>query len=367
MTRRVLHVSQPTDAGVARCVADFAADQVRRGWHVTAATPREGPLKEWVEAGGARHVAWEAGRDPGPHTLIETRALAQVIRAERPDVLHLHSSKAGLAGRLAVRGSRATIFQPHAWSFEAVSGVTRVAAVRWERAGARWADTIVCVSEAERRTGERAGIRGDYRVIRNGVDLRRWAVADDTARARARSALELAHAPLVVCVGRLSRQKGQDVLLDAWRHVVEAVPEARLALVGDGPDAERLRARAVPEVLFAGRRDDVAAWLAAADVVAVPSRWEGMSLIVLEAMASGRSVVGSDVAGVAESLGAVAGAVVPAGDSRRLAAALVERLRDRDLATREGRAARERVEQRHDLGTTTAAIAAVYDEVVRRR
>ncbi|NEA48622.1 glycosyltransferase, partial [Streptomyces sp. SID10815] len=70
----------------------------------------------------------------------------------RPDLVHAHSAKAGLAGRLAVRGRIPTVFQPHAWSFEAVGGATAALALRWERWGTRWAARTVCVSEAERAT-----------------------------------------------------------------------------------------------------------------------------------------------------------------------------------------------------------------------
>ncbi|KIF05101.1 glycosyl transferase family 1, partial [Streptomyces sp. RSD-27] len=96
---------------------------------------------------------------------------ARLIRRVRPDLLHAHSAKAGLAGRMAVRGSLPTVFQPHAWSFDAVGGTTAALALRWERAGARWAHRVLCVSEAERRAGEAEGVTARWAVIRNGVDL----------------------------------------------------------------------------------------------------------------------------------------------------------------------------------------------------
>lgn len=74
------------------------------------------------------------------------------------------------------------------------------------------------------------------------------------------------------------RQKGQDVLLEAWDAVLRRVPEARLVLVGDGPDSARLRAGAPRDVLFAGATDDAVPWYQAADLVVLPSRWEGMAL-----------------------------------------------------------------------------------------
>jgi glycosyltransferase involved in cell wall biosynthesis len=247
-----------------------------------------------------------------------------------------------------VRGRRPTVFQPHAWSFAAVTGPVATASLAWERLAARWADAVVCVSAGERGAGEAAGVRARrWAVIENGVDLDRFRPAD---RAAARARLGLPAGPLVVCVGRLSRQKGQDVLLRAW----PPVSGATLALVGDGPDRAALEAAAPPGVLFAGRRDDVADWYAAADVVAVPSRWEGMALAALEALACGRQVVGSDVAGMRE-LGPVD--VVPPDDAEALAAALAAALAEpADPAT-----CRAAV---RDLRETTAAIRGLYEEVL---
>ncbi|NSL43533.1 glycosyltransferase, partial [Streptomyces sp. 8P21H-1] len=186
-----------------------------------------------------------------------------------------------------------TVFQPHAWSFEAAGGATGLLALAWERLGARWASRLVCVSEAERRTGERSGIGGRWSVIPNGIDLDGFHPAPaGTVRAGLPLLDEAGPAaPLVVCVGRLCRQKGQDVLLEAWHEVTRQVPDARLVLVGDGPDAGTLRARAPGSVLFAGAVADPAPWYRAADLVVLPSRWEGMALAPLEAMACGRPVV----------------------------------------------------------------------------
>jgi glycosyltransferase involved in cell wall biosynthesis len=363
----VLHVSQPTEAGVARIAADLARLQVGRGWRIGVASPVSGPLREWTEASGATHLAWGATRAPGPRIAIEVRALAVCVDSFRPDVVHLHSSKAGLAGRLLVRGRTPTIFEPNAWSFEAVRGPVAAATRAWERRGARWCDAIVCVSEAEKDLGVRAGIEARWRVIPNGVDLQALTVAGPEDRAAARAMLGLDDAPTVICVGRLSPQKGQDLLLDAWPLVLARVPDARLYLVGDGVERATLEDRGVEHVHLVGQRDDVPAWLAAAHVVAMPSRWEGCSLAMLEALARGRSVVASDVSGAGEAIGDDAGAVVAIGDVNGLARALIERLVDLDRADAEGRRGRSRVEERHDLRVAETGIARVYDEVLERR
>jgi glycosyltransferase involved in cell wall biosynthesis len=359
-------VAQPLEAGVPRAAASLVADQVRRGLDVSVACPARSELRRLAREAGARALCWEATRSPGPAVPRETLALARLVSAAGPDLVHLHSAKAGLAGRAAVRGRRATVFQPHAWSFE-VSGPQRAPALRWERfAARRWTDLVLCVSEAERRRAEEAGVRARFATVPNGIDLGRHPPAGKAERRRARERLGLGDGPLALAVGRLSEQKGQDVLLSAWPAVLRHVPEAELVLVGDGPARAALEARGAPRVRFEGARSDVHDWLAAADVVAMPSRWEGLSLVMLEAMASARSVVSSDVAGAREAIGD-AGAIVPTDAPAPLADALAERLADPALAGREGVAGRRRVERDFDLNRVTARVAELYGEVMERR
>ncbi|TCK20892.1 glycosyltransferase [Pseudonocardia endophytica] len=358
---RVLHVSQPVDAGVAAVALMLAADQRERGWDARIACPR-GELVDRAVAASVPVRVWEATRGPGRSVPSEVRSLAAIVRAHAPDLVHLHSSKAGLAGRLAVRGRRPTIFQPHAWSFDAVEGGTATAARVWERVGARWAHRLLCVSEDELRLGRAAGVRTPARVVPNGVDTDRFAPRPATA---ARLALGLPDAPLVLCLGRLTEQKGQDLLLRAWPQVRERVPDAQLVVVGDGPRSDEWRAACTdPSVLWRGGTGDPAPWYAAADVVALPSRWEGMPLVALEALASGRPVAGFDVTGVREAVGE-AGAVVAPGDTDALAEAIAARLHPGGPARAEGAAGRARVIDLFDRKRTADAVADVVEDLVR--
>jgi glycosyltransferase involved in cell wall biosynthesis len=298
-------------------------------------------------------------------------AARRIVRASRPHVVHAHSAKAGLAGRIAVRGRVPTVFQPHAWSFEAMGGPMRRAAMAWERAGARWAGAIVCCSRDEERAGVAAGIDGRWVVVPNSVDLDRFAAASPGERDAARRRLGLdAGAPMAVCVGRLSHQKGQDIAVDAWPAVRAAVPAATLVLVGEGPEREALEERAGPGVVFAGPQDDVRSWLVAADVATLPSRYEGMALGVLEAMACGRSVVVAAADGMAEAVGppgaGAGGAVVPVDDPSALAEALIARLADPERCEREGAQGRSRVEARHDRVQWREQLAATARQVAGR-
>ncbi|MEE4541249.1 glycosyltransferase family 4 protein [Streptomyces sp. V4-01] len=361
----VLHLAQPVEGGVARVVTDLARAQVRGGARVVVACPQEGPLPEAVRAAGAATVPWPARRAPGPGLPREVAAAARVIRDTAPDLLHLHSAKAGLAGRLAVRGRIPTVFQPHAWSYEAAAGPLRAAAVRWERDAARWADRVLCVSAAERASGQAQGVRAHWAVVRNGVDTAHF--TPPLRREGVRAALPALagldpDAPLVVCVGRLCPQKGQDLLLAAWPEVAARLPRARLVLVGDGPDRTRLRLAAPAGVLLAGPAADPLAWYQAADAVVQPSRWEGMALAPLEAMACGRPVVLTDVGGARESLPAADAdtCVVPPGDAAALAAALLRLLTDPALRTAAGLRALAHAREHHDVRRAADAVTALY-------
>ncbi|MEV5611045.1 glycosyltransferase [Streptomyces sp. NPDC052225] len=360
---RVLHVTQPVDGGVARVVADLVRRQCAAGMTVSVACPSSGGLPEELTGLGCEVLTWEASRSPHKGLPGEWRRLAEVVSLVRPDVVHAHSAKAGLVARLVVRGRVPTVFQPHAWSFEAVGGAEAWLARMWERHGARWASRLLCVSRAEQRTGTSHGVEGDWRIVPNGVDLERFRPASPSERSLSRPD---AAGPLVVCVGRLCRQKGQDVLIEAWRTVATEVPRARLVLVGGGPDAARLKAAAPPSVSFTGPVQDPVPWYRAADLVVLPSRWEGMALAPLEAMACGSPVLVTDVDGARESLppGLARTCLTPPDDSEAMARALVHLLRGPEDLGELGRIAADHVRTHHDLRCTAAAVAGIYGDLL---
>ncbi|MCZ7430448.1 glycosyltransferase [Streptomyces sp. WMMC1477] len=400
----VVHVAQPVEGGVARVVTDLVHTQTAAGLRVHVACPADGApgavpdtvsgtepadalgetaggpgcgtLGRAAAAAGAEVHAWPASRAPGPALPAETLRLARLLRRLRPDLVHAHSAKAGLAARLALRGGLPTLYQPHAWSFDAVEGAPARLARSWERTAARWATRVVCVSDAERYRGAAAGIPARWSVLPNGVDLERFRPATADEKRHARRTLPAldgvpTDAPLVVCVARLCAQKGQDLLLRAWTHVRARCPEAHLVLVGDGPDrAHLLRALsggAPGQVLLAGAAADPVPWYRAADLVVLPSRWEGMALAPLEAMASGRPVVLTDVTGARESLPAALHhpCLVPPRDPPALARALTRLLADPRRRAAAADRALEHVRDHHDVRRTAAAVTDLYRAVLR--
>lgn len=357
MPLSVLMVSQPTVAGIAQCVRDWSSGLRAAGWQVQAACPDDGWLLDTLAADGIPTHLWRSQRSPTAGLRQESRDLRQILDDANPDVVFLHGSKAGLIGRLVTRGSTPVAFAPHSWSFEAVTGPTRAAALRWERMAARWTSRFVCVSEAERDLGYRSHILGRYVVARNGVDVTTIAPPQD--RAAAREALGIAASTqALVCVGRLCEQKGQDVLLSAWPQIRKS--GRTLTLVGDGPSRQALEDSVQdPSVRFTGDVDRslALAWLAAADLVIVPSRWEGMALVPLESLAQGTPVVASDVNGTREAITDEVGAVCPPDDADALASTVnrwLESVAGREQATRQ--ACRQRVVDEFDLRDTIATL-----------
>jgi glycosyltransferase involved in cell wall biosynthesis len=351
---KVVHVTQPVEAGVAVVVLDLAQAQQERGWDVSIACPPEGWLAGRAREAGIPVHAWHATRSPGPRTALELRALRTTLRTVKPDVVHLHSSKAGLA-RLVLRGRVPTLFQPHLWSFRVADGLLSRACRVWEARASRWTDLLVCVSDDELETGRTAGVTARAEIVCNGVDTRHLIPRPKPS-----------DVPTAVCVGRIAHQKGQDLLLQAWPEVLGKVPDARLLLVGDGPLAPELRATDHPNVHWHGHSDTPAEFYAQADVVVLPSRAEGMALVPLEAMACGRPVVAFDVEGVRQSIGD-AGEVVPAQDVAALAQAVATRLADPELAAAEGKRGRVRAETRFDRDRMTGQIVTLTEKLVSQR
>jgi glycosyltransferase involved in cell wall biosynthesis len=283
-------------------------------------------------------------------------------------VVHAHGLRAGAVTALALartprRERPAIVVTTHN---AAPSGVTsRAAYLALERLTARRADAVLCVSADLAARMRRAGARDVALAVVSAPPA-----ADPSAEAvgQARAAMGAAGRPVVLAVGRLAQQKGFDVLLEAMTMLRDREPAPLLVIAGEGPQAARLAARsgAVGSgVRFLGRRADIPALLAAADVVAVPSRWEGQPLIVQEALRAGRPLVASRVGGIPSLTGEDAALLVPPGDPGRLASAVRSVLDDRALASALGAAAVARAQALPSEPDAVGAALAAYGRLVR--
>lgn len=348
MPLRVLHVSQPTTEGTARVVAQLTEAGIRDGQEVSAACSAHGVLAGEVIALGATWHDVAMRRLPSVHDLRQLFALRRLAR--RTDVLVLHSSKAGLLGRMALlsirRGERpVSVFVPHGWSWHAAGRLNRT--MRGiERLLAGVTDSIVAVSQVELAEGRaKLGHHADsLHLIPNGVDTRHFRPPEVPR-----------DSTTVVTVGRLSRQKGQDLLIGA----MPMLPTVQLTLIGDGPERAALEGLAerlgvAQRVTFTGAADPLAA-LQSAAVVVLPSRWEGLSLALLEAMATAAPIIATPAGagGILDDAGWVV-----AGDEAHLPAKLAEAiqgaLQDPSARASFGARANARVTAQFSIDATAA-------------
>lgn len=251
---------------------------------------------------------------------------------------------------------------------------------RWIRRRCQKAEALVAPSRAIEAELVAAGYpRQRVHFVPNGVPLA--PPGDATQKAEARAALAAASpllqlapaAPLAVYTGRLDQAKGLDTLLDAWELVAPRLPKARLWLAGEGPYRKALEEQIetrglLGRVVLAGVFDTVDELLAAADLFVLPSREEGMSLALLEALAAGVPVVASDIPGNRQLIAhGQQGLLVPLDDATALASTLLQILKDPLWAAGLAAAGRALVEQQFSLATMADAHLALFDDLLRSR
>ncbi len=358
---RVLHVLEVSHGGVVSYVRSLASEQVLRGGDVHVLAPEAaGSLP------GSVH-RW-APRRRSPVSLHRARAeLLGLVRTLQPDIVHLHSFFPGLLGRTA-RLAPCVVYQPHSWAFEAVRWPFARWVARWERAALRRTDRLVVNCSAEAEEAARNGVAVEADVVGVPLDLDYFSPLT-VPRAGGN---QVPQPNLLLCVGRISRQKGQEQLAAAWE--AQPIPNALLVFVGPGDSnvlARAARNEFGRSIISAGSVEDVRPYLASASVSVLPSRYEGQSVAMAEAMACGVPVVMTDVNGareaVAPSGAEAAGAVVPVGDMKSLLREAARRLQEPDLLSREGSAGRARARDLFNVERVTERVQAAYDAAAARK
>lgn len=341
-----------------------------------------GPLTEGAKMSGARVVTIPPlVREIHPlHDLKALWQLWRCFRRERFDVVHTHSSKTGVLGRLAARlaGVPCIVHTVHGFAFPgAKTGLQRRVFHAMEWLGGRCSHQVICLHEEDARIcHEQLGLPADKVVVlANGIDVDKFRpLAEGESREALRRSLDLPEdRQLILMVGRLWKQKNPGCLVEAYRRLwATGDPGADLVLVGDGelqPELAKVvqQAGLTEHVHFLGWRTDTPALLRASDIFVLPSRWEGMPLAILEAMGSGLPVVVSDIPGNRHLVNDGAqGLLFPTEDDQALAASL-HRLLDAPVLCRHlGRAGRQKVAAEHDVQHRVAQMSALYRKVLGR-
>lgn len=339
---------------------------------VGARSPTEAIARErGVHFAAAPHLV----RNVNP--LADLRAvweLWRLIRKGNYDIVHTHTSKAGLVGRLAARLARVpvVIHTPHGHVFYGYFGpvITRIF-VWLERWAAGFSDRVISLTAKGAQDHVDFGVaaREKFAVIHSGIDFSSYH-ASETSREAVRRELGIPADGLVIgTLGRLTAIKGQDDLVAAFAAV--GIDNAWLLLVGDGEERDALLVQArrlgvEDRLVLAGWRQDIYAVLGAMDIFALPSLNEGMGKALVEAMYAGLPCVATRVGGVPELLSDGVGLLVAASAPQELAVALRQLATDPEARRRMGEAGRHRA-LAYGVEQMVAKIEALYEEVLAEK
>lgn len=360
---RILHVITRGDVGGAQTqVLELATAQLALGHEVSIAAGSPGSMIETASARGARVIEiTELVRSVS--LLADLRAVGRVrelIAAERPDVVHAHSSKAGLLVRLSARRRGVpTVYTAHGWPFQKGAPlIQRLVSWAGEAVAGHWWGEVICVTEAERVRALRSFVvpRSRVHVVANGLP-------DVTVSRRERPRGRI----VAIMVARVAPPKDHAGVLRAMALLDD--DRCILRFVGGGPGLEAAASfsrdlKLERRVEFLGDREDVAELLADADVGLLWSRYEGMPLAVLEAMRAGLPVIANDLPGAVELLGSCG--VVTQHDPAALADALRMLIDDPPRAAQLGACGRRRFVEHFSIERSEQATADVYRVAISR-
>jgi len=291
---------------------------------------------------------------------------AALIRRIKPDLIHAHSSKAGVIARIAgLLTGVPVVFTAHGWGFSpGAPPLRRCVAWLGERVVAPLSARIICVSESDRRLALRDGI-GTARVL--------TVVNYGIGREEGRAASPATQPPRFIMVARFNEQKDQETLLRAFARLVPAeVADATLEFIGSGPALDHCRALAATlgvtdRVAFLGDRQDVPELLALGQGFVLSTHYEGLPISILEAMRAGLPVIATAVSGIPEEVSdGETGLLVPHGDVAALATALRTLIHAPELRSRLGEAGHRKFHASFTLERMLARSEAVYRDVLGR-
>lgn len=352
-----------------------AAGMAERYRSILVTGPQTGPEgelhSEATERGLRPVIVTPLVREISP--VKDAQALFQLwrlFRRERPQVVHTHSSKAGIVGRVAAKlaGVPVVVHTVHGWPFhEATSRPARAFYVGLERLMALFVDRLIVVADHDIAAGLKAdiGTRSLYELVPNGIELAQLLkISREPDRRRS---------PMVVgSVMRLSEQKDPMTLMRAAALVTNREPDVRFIVAGDGPLRSELEQMLEELDLrnrfeFLGIRRDLAGVLGSFDLFVATSRWEGMPRAVVSAMAAGLPVVAADVGGLAEVVQeGRTGFLFPPGDAEALADHLIRLIEDPERRISFSLAGRDAVRDL-DVSTMVERTSRIYEELLEKR
>jgi glycosyltransferase involved in cell wall biosynthesis len=369
---RICQIVESAATGVGRHVMDLTTELIERqaaDVHVIWSPARcEADFSEWLKKSGVTHSPLPMRREVGLGDLASAWGVRSLLKQHGPfDIVHGHSSKGGALARLAARGlGSQVIYTPHAFAAMNPTGsaLKRAFYGRVERELSRWTTQLIVSSPEEKQFGKSIGIPLEsMTVVANGMNRPPLAERDE-----ARAFLGLAEDQLAIgFIGRLADQKNPLLLLDAFHLIAADFPKACLVMVGDGPLETAVRSRVAAlglrkQVLLTGRQDG---WqvISAFDMLALPSRYEGLAYVSLEALHAGLPLVVTESSSCSLVVEESANGFVVFPDPRSFAEAMARILCDEELRLEFGRRSAEKAGE-FSIRRLVDGVMAVYHSAV---
>jgi len=246
--------------------------------------------------------------------------LIKEFKVVKPDIVHTHTSKAGILGRMAAKkaGISNIIHSPHGCIYLSESNIDGVPAFSpalkilqfAERMAGKSTSFLTVLSEHEKQINTNLNLfnKNEIVVIPNGIELSKFYVSH-LERTNARKDLQIEKTINIISVGRLSPEKGHVLIFNAFENICSNYKDinCKILIVGDGPEMDHLKIKAKEleelfhiKTLFLGHKTDIKKYLAAGDIFVLPSFYEGFGLAAIEAMSTGLPVIASNVGGLPE-------------------------------------------------------------------
>lgn len=358
---KTLHIdSEQNWGGGQRQVAGLCS-YLRDQGHAVKIICRPGAkLQQWANEAGIESIPVEMKSSLSLSSILKLRS---VILRERPDVVHLHASRAHVLGSIAAN----------------LAGVKVVIATRrmdhqinmiWPNTSAygKWTTAVVAISSTVRDVMIQCGVDpSKIRLIESGADVSRFEAASSDPDLRVSLGVA-ASTPLVCVAATLGEHKGVRYLIEAAAILKATSSPIHLVIAGDGDQRAELESLARElgvGASFLGFYADMPSLVASIDIFAMPSMGEGLGVAVLEAMAAGKPVVASAVGGLRESIiDGVTGYLVPARDSQALAGAIGRLIANPTMAVEFGSAGQARASSIYSLDNMARRNEALYYELI---
>ncbi|MFH1124351.1 MAG: glycosyltransferase family 4 protein [Pseudomonadota bacterium] len=350
----------------------------RRLYEVELACAPGGPLIDLVETHGMKARLFPSLVQPlhPPKDLLALMNLVSLLKKTPFHIVHTHNSKAGFIGRLAARlaGVPVIVHTVHGFAFHDQEPFWRQGLFRGlERLASRWCDRMIFISQPLIDWALKEGICGRDKMVRiySGIELDRFRPVTANENLKLREKWQIGPEDVVIgIVSKLWEGKGHVTLIEAFKEIKREIKEARLVIVGGGYLYDRLvslvhRSGLDDSVLFTGFQTDVSEIIGTFDVAVLPSFFEGMGRVLLEAMAMEKPVVASRGGGIPD-LGehGVNGLLVRPGEVGELREAILKILKDGILAAKMAKKGREKITGQFSADMMVQSIDRVYRELM---